>query len=107
MTLDYIMHGQIKISMIDYVNEILTAFNKAEPKGKGTKTSTVPDNLFTIDEDCEKLPADKAVQFHNLVAKTLYATKRARPDICTSIAFLTMRVQEPDKNDWAKLIHLM
>jgi len=37
----------------------------------------------------------------------LYATKHARPDTCTSIAFLTTRVCEPDKDDWAKLCHLM
>jgi hypothetical protein len=47
------------------------------------------------------------VEFHNLVAKTLYATKRARPDTCTAIAFLTTRVREPDKDDWTKLVHLM
>jgi hypothetical protein len=32
------------------------------------------------------------VEFHNLVAKTLCATKRARLDTCTSIAFLNKRV---------------
>jgi hypothetical protein len=48
-----------------------------------------------------------AVEFHNLVAKTLYATKQARPDMCTPIAFLTTRVQAPDKDDWNKLVHLM
>jgi hypothetical protein len=37
----------------------------------------------------------------------LYATKRARPDTCTAIAFLTTRVREPDKDDWTKLVHLM
>jgi hypothetical protein len=47
------------------------------------------------------------VEFHNLVAKTLYATKRARPDTCTAIAFLTTRVRAPDKDDWKKLSHLM
>jgi hypothetical protein len=47
------------------------------------------------------------VEFHNLVAKTLYATKRVRLDTCTAIAFLTMRVQEPDKYYWTKLVHLM
>jgi hypothetical protein len=41
------------------------------------------------------------------VAKTLYATKLARPDTCTAIAFLTKRVQAPDKDDWNKLTHLM
>jgi hypothetical protein len=47
------------------------------------------------------------VEFHNLVAKTLYATKRARPDTCTATAFLTTRVRAPDKDDWTKLVHLM
>ena len=93
--------------MIGYVDEILTAFDKADPKGRGTKTSAAPENLFKIDEDCEKLPPNKAVEFHNLVAKMLYATKRARPDTCTAIAFLTTRVRAPDKDDWTKLVHLM
>jgi hypothetical protein len=48
---------------------------------------------------------NKAVDFHNLVAKALYDIKRARPVTCTSIAFLTIRVQEPDKDDWTKLVH--
>jgi hypothetical protein len=92
MTLDYTVCGQVKITMFDYVDEILTAFDKAEPKGGGTKTSTAPDSLFKVDESCMKLVQNKAVEFHNLVAKILHATKRARPDTCTAIAFLTTRV---------------
>jgi hypothetical protein len=107
MALDYTVRGQVKITMFDYVDEILTAFDKAEPKGGGTKTSAAPDSLFKVDENCEKLKQDKAVEFHNLVAKTLYSIKRARPDTCTAIAFLTTRVRAPDKDDWNKLIHLM
>jgi hypothetical protein len=107
MTLDYTVRGQVKITMIGYVDEILTAFDKADPKGCGTKSSAAPDNLFKTNEDCEKLSPNKAVEFHNLVAKTLYATKRARPDTCTAIAFLTTRVRAPDKDDWTKLVHLM
>jgi hypothetical protein len=107
MTFYYSVPGQVKIKMLDYVDEILAAFDKAEPKCGGTKTSEAPDSLFKVDEDCEKLAQAKAVEFHNLVAKTLYATKRARPDTCTAIAFLTTRVREPDKDDWTKLVHLM
>jgi hypothetical protein len=107
MTLDYSVPGQVKITMLDYVNEILAAFDKAEPKGGGTKTSAYPDSLFKVDEDCEKLAQAKAVEFHNLVAKTLYANKRARPDICTAIVFLTTRVREPDKDEWTNLVHMM
>jgi hypothetical protein len=41
------------------------------------------------------------------VAKTLYATKWARPNTCTAIEFLMTRVQAPNKDDWSKLVHLM
>jgi hypothetical protein len=107
MTLDYTVRGQVKITMFDYVDEILNAFDKAEPKGGGTKTSAAPASLFKVDESCEKLKQYKAVEFHNLVANILYSAKRARPDTCTAIAFLTTRVRSPDKDDWNKLIHLM
>jgi hypothetical protein len=80
MTLDYTVCGQVKITMFDYVDKILTAFDKAEQKVGGTKTSAAPDRLFKVDESCVKLAQKKAVEFHNMVAKTLYATKRARPD---------------------------
>jgi hypothetical protein len=107
MTLDYTSRGQVRITMFDYVDEILTAFNKVEPKGGDTKTSAAPDSLFKVDESCEKLKQDKAVEFHNLIAKILYSTKRSRLDTCTVIAFLTTRVQSPAKDYWNKLVYLM
>ena len=107
MALDYSVCGQVKISMSEYVNEIMAAFDKAEPKGGGTKSSAAPDNLFTVNEDCEKISQEKVVQSHNIVAKTLYATKRARLDTCTAIAFLMTRVRERDTDDWKKLRHMM
>jgi hypothetical protein len=92
-TLDYTVHGQVKIFMFDYIDKILTSFDNAEPKGGGTKTSSVPGSLFKVDESCTKLAQNKVVEFHNLVVKALYVTKRARPDTCTAIEFLTMRVR--------------
>jgi hypothetical protein len=106
MTLDYTVRGQVKITMFHYVDEILTAFNNAEPKGGGTKSSAAPDSLLKVEESCKKLKQDKDMEFHNLVAKTLYATKN-RPDTCTSIKLLTTRVLAPEKDDWNKLFHLM
>jgi hypothetical protein len=70
---------------------------KENPQPGGTKTSAAPENLFKVDEDGVKLDEDKSTVFHNLVnlvAKTLFATKRARPDTCTAIAFLTTRVRD-------------
>ena len=77
MTIDYSDAGQAKVTMLDYVEEIMTAFAKEIPKATGTKSSAAPKNLFVVNEECENLSTDKSVQFHNLVAKTLYATKRA------------------------------
>ena len=85
MTLDYTVCGQVHITMIYFLDKVLIAFDKVEPKGGGTDTSAAPENIFKVNKDCEKLPQSKTVQFHNLVSKTLYATKRysrasVRPD---------------------------
>jgi hypothetical protein len=81
--------------MLDYyIEEILLAAYAvvAFPMVSGTKPTTLPENLFEVDKDREKLSPRMAKMFHNLVTKrTLYAsTKRARPaDTCTTmIAFL-------------------
>ena len=42
-------------------------------------------------------------RFHSIVAKLLYASKRARWDLLTLIAFLTKRVMNPRRDDWEKL----
>ena len=47
-TLDYTVRGRVKITRIDNVDEILTAFDKAEPNGGGKKTSAAPENLFRL-----------------------------------------------------------
>jgi hypothetical protein len=56
MTLDYTVCGQVNISMFNYDDEIINAFDKAEPKGGGTKLSAAPDNLLKVNKDHEKLP---------------------------------------------------
>jgi len=46
-----------------------------------------------------KLSSGKAKAFHTVVAKALYVSKRARPDISLAIVFLTTRLREPDEDD--------
>ena len=104
--------------MIDYVDEIVAAYDKVSSelndgfttvykKTNCSRTSAAPDDLFIVDEDAEKSSEEGQMAFHHLVAKTLYISKRARPDISTAIAFLTTRVKAPDVDDWRKLSHLM
>ena len=85
MILDYSVKVQVNITMLDYINEILECLDKAESKASGTKLSAGPLNLFVVDEDCEKLSKEKSETFHKLVAKMLFAIKRARPDTGTDI----------------------
>ena len=42
MTLDSTFSGQVRITMYTYIEDILTSFNKAYPKGKGRKSSAAP-----------------------------------------------------------------
>jgi hypothetical protein len=85
--------------MHEYIDGILQAYNLAIKdhnngypiiKKRHAKTSAAPDNLFVVNEDSNKLSNEAAAAFHTIVAKALYVTKRARPDISLTIAFLTM-----------------
>ena len=108
MTLNSTTTDEVVIVMLDHIKDLLSAFQKAEPKMKGTESSAAPSDFFKVNEDCKKLDSEKAVAFHNLTAKMLHAMKHARPDTCTAAAvFLMMRVQEPDEDDWCKSCHLM
>ena len=106
MTMDYRNPGVVKVSMFKYLKETLEAWDGMTSK-RAKKECAAPPHLFVVKEDCEKLDRDKKEKFHSIVAKLLFAAKRARPDIGTAVSFLTTRVQEPDKDDWAKLGHLM
>jgi hypothetical protein len=104
--------------MIDNVDEIVIAYNKAlndlsdgfnavtKRKNVG-RNSAAPNGVFIVNKDAEKLSEEGTMAFHNLVAKTLYVSKRVRPDVSTAIAFLTTRVRAPDVDDWRMLSCLM
>ncbi len=112
MSLDFSHKGQCQVTMHDYIDRILQTYNLAikdhdagyQIVGKHcSKMSAAPDNLFVVNEDCKKLSNEAAAAFHTIVAKALYVTKRARPDIILAIAFLTMQVRSPNIADWEKL----
>ena len=89
------------------LTKLSDGYSVVNKKSNIARTSTAPDDLFVVNEDAEKLSEEGATAFHNLVAKTLYVSKRARLDVSTAIAFLTTRVRAPDVDDWRKLSHLM
>ena len=107
MKSDYTEGGTGKVRMIYYIDEIINALDKAEPRGLGIKTSAAPECLYKVDEDFEKLSLYKAKMFHDIVAKTLYTTKRSSPDTCTSVAFIIIRVRDPKKHCWRNIVHII
>lgn len=101
--------GSVKINMEKYVEGIILSFTKEEPEEK-LKEGTTPatNNLFkTRDENAKKLSKRKAGIFNAVVAKLLFVSKRARPDILVAVSFLTTRVKEPDEDDWNKLVRIL
>ena len=85
---------------------MLEDFHKFNPN-KTIYRTPAADCLFKVRDDQPKLDEKKAQVFHTFTAKALFATKRARPDIYTSVAFLTTRMICPDEDDWNKLLRMM
>ena len=107
MTLDYTTKGLCKVTRLDYIEEVIKTFYKMDPKATGTKTSAAPSDIFVVKEDCTKLTKEKSEQFHSVVAKMIFATKRARLNTGTAVSFMTTGVRESDKDYWSKLKHLI
>jgi hypothetical protein len=106
MTLDFTVDGEVKVTMIPYVKEIVQQFQEHD---NSTKTAATPaaEHLFKVNEDTTPLTQRQATVFQNFVAKFLFLTKRARPDIATAMAFLTTRVKSSDEDDWKKLTRMI
>ena len=106
MRLDYTVKSKVKITMIPYMKEIVDLFRKYDDCDKVAATPAA-EHLFKVDDKAEPLGTQQATVFHHFVAKCLFATKRARPDISTAVAFLSTRVKGPDQDDWKKLVRLI
>ena len=105
MTLDYTDPGKVKIDMIDYVKNMVEDF----PEELDGRNAQYPwsEGLFKVDSKSPDLSTDKAEDFHTFVAKTLFVTKRGRPDVQPAVSFLATRVRKPTDQDWFKLKKMM
>jgi hypothetical protein len=95
---------RLKVSMIEYLQEIVEEFpfdllNKAV-------TPTGP-YLFDKDEDSILLNNEKSKIFHQMVAKVLWAAMRVRPDLLTTLSYLTCQVKAPDEDGMKKLVRMI
>ena len=106
MTIDYTEVGKVRLTMFDYLQDIIASLPGELVNGRTVNTPAA-EHLFEVNENAQKLDKQRAERFHKYVAKLLFAAKRARPDIQTAIAFLCTRVKEPDVDDEKKLIRVL
>ena len=74
MQLDFSVAGQVKITMFDYIQEMLEDFHKFDPN-KTISRTPASDHLFKVRDDQPKLDEQKDQIFHTCTAKALFATK--------------------------------
>ena len=99
MTFDFTESQKVKITMNGYIQDLLLYCQDME----GTAKTPAANNLFDIDENSEQLDEKKRQNFHSIVAKLLYLSKRVRPDLLTAISFLSKRVKSATVQDMKKL----
>ena len=106
MTIDYRTSGKVKFNMYQFIDDVLQTVPDIYKKGIGMATAA-PENLYEIREDDDEglviLPSKEKEEYHTLTMKLMYLSKRARPDLQTSIAFHSTRVRRPDLDDQKKL----
>jgi hypothetical protein len=88
MTFDFSVPGKVKITMNGYVTDLLKDCDDIP----GTVDTPATSTLFSVSESSPSLSQVARERFHSLVAKLLYLSKRARPDILVAVSFLTTRV---------------
>ena len=76
----------------------------------GESATPASNHLFEICDDnnaYQFLTPELSEEFHHLVAKTLFLSKRALPGLQTAVPFLTIRVKSPKNDDWKEISKLM
>ena len=100
MTINYNTKVNVVFTMFDYIQDVL---DNSPEEFHGRAETPVANHLFDVGKDSEKINKEDGSLFHNLVSKLPYLSKKASPDIQTSVSFLCTLLREPDKDDWKKL----
>lgn len=111
INLDFLIKGQMGVSMIQYPTDIINSFSKDVDKPSPCSPCPTADHLYQVldEKDTEYISEKKAWEFHHVTAQLLFLCNRARRDIQTAVTvvFLTARVKQPDINDWGKLCRVL
>jgi hypothetical protein len=78
MSLDFTVPREVKITMIDYVKDMLLLFSDHD-KSDSTAKAPAAEHLFRVNDASTSLTQEAATIFHNFVAKCLFLTKKKDP----------------------------
>ena len=100
LTIQYNLPGKVAFTMFEYLKDSIVE----APEDLKPAKCVHPCNgtLFKIKEDSPLLDPKRADFFYRLVARLLFASKRARPGIQVTIAFLCTRMKAPTEEDYQK-----
>ena len=99
MNLDHTLKGEVKITMIPYIKEMIQDSREHDPNPDKKANTQAAEFLFKVDDESSLIDESRAKLFHTFIAKALFDTKISRPDIHTTVAFLTTRVRGPNKDN--------
>ncbi len=94
---------QVEVTMEKYVEDVIDMSSHLSGCAKTPATS----NLFDVDDSSPVASDLESQKFHSVVAKVLYLAKRARPDLLTTISFLSSRVKDVRLEDIEKLNRML
>ena len=102
MYLDYSEPGELKLSMIKYLQKVI---GKLPEELRVISATPAANHMFQMigEEEAYFSEEDWSEIFHHLVSLLLFISSRSRRDIQTAVSFLTTRVKQPYEDDWWKL----
>ena len=111
MEINFIGKGKMKLGLVQYICGMIEELEEALIPYNENLDRDYPHPaakwLFTVKTETETLAEAKADIFRKFIAKLIWVMKRGRPDVEPTVAFLSTRVKEPDKDDWHKFKRLM
>jgi hypothetical protein len=102
MTFDFGDDRGLVVTMSGFEEDLMRHYNV-----QGVAASPATNDLFDVDTDSPLLSPDEAFEFRSAVAKLLYESKRASPDLLTAVSILSTRVTCPTEQDAKKLNRVM
>jgi len=98
-------NGKVVCQMFDCMDGMFKEFPLKFSENTTTNNPAKTD-MF-IEDLSKRLDPEKKQVFHRTVAKDLFLSKKARPDIQPVASVLCTRVKNPGRNDWNKLVKMM